>query len=107
MNSKRCHTSMAKWFQQIGNEPEKEAQATFYKGLKEVGGNEFEINVVYGKVQMKLFFWKMQQLQNTLLKDNVLAGQGWNLKFDFVLSFCTEQSLVRIFFETNCQIELM
>ena len=36
-----------------------------------------------------------------------LAGEGWNLKFDFVLSFCTEQSLVRLFFETNCQIELM
>ena len=49
------------------------AHALFYTGLKEVGGNEFEINVVYGKIQMKLFLkCEMLQLQNTLLKEKVL-----------------------------------
>ena len=40
--------------------PLAKAHASFHKGLKEVGGNEFEINVVYGKILMKLFFfgWK-------------------------------------------------
>ena len=33
--------------------PLAKAHALFYKGPKEVGENEFEINVVYGKVQMK------------------------------------------------------
>ena len=67
------------------------AHALFYKGLKEVGGNETKINVVYGKIQI-CFFEGNAMAAKYSPEGEGLAGEGWSLKFDVDQSICTEFS---------------
>ena len=75
---------------------------------KEVGGNQFEINVVHGKIQMNLFLLgKMQLLQNTLLKEKVLQEKVGISNSTLFSRFEQNRSLKRLLFDANCQVELM
>ena len=52
--------------------PLAKAHASFYKGLKEVGRNESQINVVYGIIQISFFVGNATAAKSTLLKEKDL-----------------------------------
>ena len=85
--------------------PLAEAHASFHKGLKEVSGNEFEINVVYGKIQMKLL-WKCYSC-----KIHSLWRRSCRTRFESQIRRCSVDLYRTEFgvalFEAHCEIELM
>ena len=56
-------------------EPLTKAHALFYKGFKEVDGNESQITVVCGKIQISFFVGNAMSA-NTLLKEKVLQEKA-------------------------------
>ena len=67
------------------------AHALIYKALKEVGGDESKIHVVYGKIQMSFFVGSATAAKHTPEGEG-LAGEGWNIKPDVTAGICTEFS---------------
>ena len=67
------------------------AHALFYKGLKEVGGDESKTHVVYGKIQISFFVGGAMAAKYTPEGEG-LAGEGWNIKPDVIAGICTEFS---------------
>ena len=56
----------------------------FYKGLKEVGGEESKIHVVHGKIQISFFLGGAMAAKYTPEGEG-LAGEGWNFKPDVTI----------------------
>ena len=90
-----CILRRQEGFGKIGNEPAEETlgkgQCFVHKGLEEVGGNEFHINVVFGNIQIIFFVGNAMAAKFTSEREG-LAGQGRNLKLDIIQSICTEFS---------------
>ena len=71
--------------------PLAKAHALFYRGLKEVKGDESKIHVVYGKLQISFFVGSAMAAKYTPEGEG-LAGEGWAIKPEVISAICTELS---------------
>ena len=71
--------------------PLAKAHALFYKGLKEVGGDESKIHVVCSKIQISFFVGGAMAAKCTPEGEG-LAGEGWHIKPEVIATICTEFS---------------
>ena len=71
--------------------PLAEAHALFYKGLNAVKGDESQITVVYGKLQIS-FFVGGAMAANLTPEGEGLADEGWIIKPAVFSAICTEFS---------------
>ena len=71
--------------------PLAKAHALFYKGLKEVTGDESKIHVVYGKIQISFFVENAMAAKYTPEGEG-LAGVGWTIMPDVIARIRTEFS---------------
>ena len=67
------------------------AHALFYKGLKEVVGDESKIYVVYSKIEISFFVGGVMAAK-CIPEGRGLAGEGWNIKPDVIAAICAEKS---------------
>ena len=70
--------------------PLAKAHALFYKGLKEVGGDESKTYVVYSKIQISFFVGGVMAAK-CIPEGEGLAGEGWNIKPDVIAAICRVQ----------------